>query len=107
MVIISLDSKFPYIIFRDDLEYYEKVYEYYNIDFELWRFKHKNLIKTMNDLGVKFRPSRNGGGDGCYLWFDLDIKLDEFSIELLSKCENLWTKYNKEIQKYMTKKYAK
>lgn len=107
MVIVSLDSKFPYITFRDDLEFYERVYECFNTNLELLKFKHENLIKAMNNIGVIFKPSRNGGGNESYLWFDLDIKLDKFTIELLSECEKLWSEYNREIQNYINKSYAR
>lgn len=97
MIILSIDTKIknPRVIFRDDLTDYGVLTDNHNISITKCKELYSMLIDNIESLGCLFYSI--GEGNDEYLWYDLSIPMDIFSEELLTKCEMLWSSYNKDL----------
>lgn len=96
MIILDMRDvrKVPVISFRDDIVEPTLASEQFGVPLELLETKLNTLIESLSKLGCDLVQAGVGGNEE-YLWYDLIIPREIFTVKLLVTCAIMWNSYNK------------
>lgn len=99
--LIKIDFNSGTVTFIDDLVNLDKLSNICSkeIDTKKWIKREERLNKEIEKTGFSLNYTGNGGNDD-YLWYQLSINLDKFTLDGLRKATMLWTDYNNKTREF-------